>query len=52
MDVGEGGFFLFLGDGAGGAVGLVADGEVEGEVLAAEVGALGLLDAGFVFIGA
>ena len=51
VDVGEGGFFLFLGDGAGGAVGLVADGEVEGEVLAAEVGALGLLDDGDGLVG-
>ena len=51
MDVGEGGLFFFLGDGAGGAVGLVTDGEVEGEGVAPEVGALGLLDDGDGLVG-
>ena len=50
VDIGEGGFLLFLGDGAGGAVGLVADGEVEGEGVAPQF-PLGFFDDGDGLVG-
>ena len=50
VDIGEGGFLLFLGDGAGGAVGLVADGEVESEGVAPQF-PLGFFDDGDGLVG-